>query len=400
MLGVHLLALLVAVYLDRRRWKVAVGSLAVALVVTRIDWVAQNIVGDRLIRGGKEPQSFLIQRLTDPQGWVHVLVDAIGQIWYAGVATWGLGAVGFVVAYARVRRAEIEEERPERVDHAQRFILGVAMGALAAIALGSSAALPIDGRISNHVYFRYIAFLMPVFVMVGAGALFGVSRSTAFSLVRRATLLIVATGVVVLSQFTEFFRQWFHPFDTPETSFLSANWRHLAVSKATIAALVLLVVLAVLMSRPGRPSARTPRFMAAGLAGVLLINVVAMEVVNAKSIRPMAEAEYRDAPRLVSLGIGPGDVVATSSKVSLGGRLNHQREVYWAPIIEFNHLNESPPANATVVIAPWRSRNKDDWDGTDLGWTKVGDDPHNEWAVWMRTGDPRVEAALRASGDG
>ena len=45
MLGVHLLALLAAVYFDRRRWKVAVSSLAVALVVTRIDWIAQNIVG-------------------------------------------------------------------------------------------------------------------------------------------------------------------------------------------------------------------------------------------------------------------------------------------------------------------------------------------------------------------
>jgi hypothetical protein len=115
----------------------------------------------------------------------------------------------------------------------------------------------------------------------------------------------------------------------------------------------------------------------------------------------MAEAEYRHAPRLVhDLGIGENDVVATSSKVSLGGRLNHQREVYWRGVIEFDHLNASPPANATVVIAPWNSRNKDDWDGTDLGWARVGDDTHNEWAVWLKADDPRVPAARRASGDG
>jgi hypothetical protein len=401
MLGVHVLALFVAVYVKRSRWKAAVASLVVALLVTRIDWLAQNIVGDRLIRGGKEPQTFLIGRLTDPQGWVHILVDAVGQIWYASVATWGLGAIGFLVVYARTRGEQLDDERGRGVEDGQRFVLATALGALAAIAIASAAALPNDARISNHVYFRYIAFLMPVFVMVGAGSLFGVSRSTAFWLVRRAAVLIVATAVVVLSQFTEFFTQWFHPFDTPEASFLSANWRHLAVSKATLAALVLLVVLAFLMSRPTRPSARTPRLMVAGLAAVLLINVVAMEVVNLKSIRPMAEAEYRDAPRLVrDIGLDTSDIVATSSRVSLGGRLNHQREVYWRPVIEFDHLNASPPADATVVIAPWNSRNKDDWDGTDLGWARVGDDPHNEWAVWLRSDDPRVAAARRASGDG
>lgn len=401
MLGVHVLALLVAAYVKRSRWKAALASLVVALVVTRIDWVAQSVVGDTLIRGGREPQTFVIGRLTDPQGWVRILFDAVGQVWYAGVATWGLGAIGFIVAFARMRGEEPDDERGGIVDDAQRFTIATALGTLGAIAVASAAALPIDGRISNHVYFRYIAFLMPIFVMVGAGALLGARRSTAFWLVRRAVVLIVVTGVVVLSQFTEFFRQWFHPFDTPETSFLSANWRHLAVSKASLAALALLVVLAFLMSRPSRITARARQVMAVGVVGVLLINVVAMEVINAKSIRPMAEAEYRDAPRLVhDLGIGPGDIVATSSRVSLGGRLNHQREVYWRGVIEFDHLNTSPPADATVVIAPWKSRNKDDWDGTDLGWARVGDAPRNEWAVWLRADDPRVPAARRASGDG
>jgi hypothetical protein len=401
MLGVHVLALLAATYVKRSRWKTALASLVVALLVTRIDWLAQNIVGDRLIRGGKEPQTFVLGRLTDPQGWVHILVDAIGQIWYAGVATWGLGAIGFLVVYARARGDQLDDERGRGVDDGQRFVLTTALAALVAIAITSAAALPNDGRISNHVYFRYIAFLMPVFVMVGAGTLFGASRTTAMWLVRRAAVLIVATGVVVLTQFNEWVPQWFHPFDTPETSFLSKNWSHLAVSKASLSALVLLAVLALLMSRPGRPSARTPRVMAAGLAAVLLVNVVAMEVTNFKSVRPMARAEYQDAPRLVrDIGVGRGDVVATSSRVSLGGRLNHQREVYWSSVIQFDHLNSSPPADATVVIGPWHSRNDDDWDGTGLGWTRVGDDTKNEWAVWLRSDDPRIAAALRASGDG
>jgi hypothetical protein len=125
---------------------------------------------------------------------------------------------------------------------------------------------------------------------------------------------------------------------------------------------------------------------------VLAINMSAMVVINVKSVGPMADNEYRYAPRLVhDMGIDTSDVVVTSEWVALGARLNHQREVYWRAVTQFDHrAGEAPPADATVVVAPWQSRNKDDWHGEALGWERVASDPIQEWALWLRAGDPRI----------
>jgi hypothetical protein len=95
------------------------------------------------------------------------------------------------------------------------------------------------------------------------------------------------------------------------------------------------------------------------------------------------------------LKIGPADVVATSQWVSLGARLNHQREIYWEGIAEFDsRAGELPPTDATVAIGPWKSRNKDDWDGAKFGWVRVVYDPNHEWALWLRPGDPRLTGGI------
>jgi hypothetical protein len=85
----------------------------------------------------------------------------------------------------------------------------------------------------------------------------------------------------------------------------------------------------------------------------------------------------------------------TSKFTSLGARLNHQREVYWRDVLEFDHrAGDAPPPDATVVIAPWLSRNHDDWDGSSTGWRRAAGDPLQEWAVWLRTDDPRFNGAI------
>jgi hypothetical protein len=388
-LAVHLAALAVTVLARRRRWKVAVWSAVAALACTQLNRVAEHLVGDRLVTGGVEPQARILQRLTSAGGLVHTICDAIGQLWYAGVGTWGLAAIGLVVAVDRIRRRDVEG-----VDPPQRAILTVAVASCVLIALSSAAALPNDGRMSNHAYVRYIAFLMPVFVMVAVVALVRADRTRVKSVVGRAAAGIAVGGLVVLSQMTEVTLEWFHPFDTPEVSAMTNSWRTLPVAKATVVALVLLAVLAAtLVAR----SVRYGPFVA--VAGVLALCAGTMVLANAKAVGPMAAAEYRPASRLVQdLRVRPGDTVVSSKWVPLGARLNHQREVYWAPVAEFDDRTAGPPAAATVVIAPWKGRNGD-WNGAGSGWRVVAADPVGKWAVWFRTADPRsIVAPFRTVG--
>jgi hypothetical protein len=381
MLAIHLAVLFLVVVVRRSRWRVAALSAFVALVLSQVTWLTDHVVGNRLVTGGVEPQTRLSQRLLTAGGLVHTLCDAFGQIWYAGVATWGLAAVGLVVAVARIRGTDVDQ-----VDRPQRVIIGVAFATTVLIALSSSAALPNDARVSNHAYFRYIAFLMPVWVILAGAALYRSGRRRALALVGRAAALIAAGGFVVLSRMTDVITERFQAFDTPETSFLTNAWHSLNVGNATIVGLVLLTVLALAFAAP-----RSRRAVPLALAGVLLLDVAAMAVVNVKLTGPMARAEYATGPQLVrDLHIGPADVVVSAHKTSLGARLNHQREVYWARVPEFEHLVADPPDDATVVVAPWHSRNKDDWDGSFLGWTKVAGDPVQEYAVWFRDTDPRL----------
>jgi hypothetical protein len=181
-------------------------------------------------------------------------------------------------------------------------------------------------------------------------------------------------------------REWYHPFDSPEISGLTNTWNNLPVARATATAVIMLAVIAFALSRPrfGRPAI-------AALAAVLVINLGIMEVVNRKSVGPQAAAEYATAPRLVrDVKVTRDDVVVSSVRVALGARLNHQREIYWTDVPEFDHLFATPPADATVLIMPWQSRNQDEWDGEPLGWRRVGADPVHEWAVWVRDTDPRA----------
>jgi hypothetical protein len=375
LLAVHLAALGAVVLARRSRWKVALASAAVALAVTRLNWLAERLVGDRLATGGVEPQGRLWLRLTTAGGLVHTFCDAAGQLWYAGVGTWGLAAVGFVVAVDRVRG-----RFPGGMDRAQRVVLAAALTSTVLVALTSAAALPNDGRMSNHAYFRYIAFGAPVFVMLAGLALFRAGSRDARRLVARAAAGLAVGTFLVLSQLTEVGREWFHPFDTPEVSAMTASWQRMPVAEATAVALALLVVLASTLA--GRRSRYAP---ALALAGVLGLGMGTVAAANAWSVGPMAAAEYRTAPRLVAdLGIGPGDVVVSSKWVPLGARLNHQREVYWARVPEFDDRTAGPPAGATVVVAPWHSRDAGDWHGGALGWRMVAGDPAGGWAVWRR----------------
>jgi hypothetical protein len=386
LLGIHLAVLAALVIAQRSRWLLAMASAVAALAMIPLEWAAERLIGDRLVHGGIEPAGPMWSRITHARGIVHILCDAAGQIWYSGVATWGLAAVGLVVAVQRIRGRDVDE-----TDRPQRVVLASAVAATVLIALSSAAALPADGRVSNHAYPRYIAFLMPVWVFLAAVALIGAGRRRALRLVGIATALMAGGAFLVLARMPDLFREWFHPFDTPEVSFLTNTWRALPVAQATVMAALILGALTLALTM-----LRWPHRAAIALAGVLVVNVAAMEVINAKSLRPMAAREYATAPRLVGdLRLGPGDVVVTSRRVALGPKMNHQREVYWDTLPDFDERVADPPARATAVIAPWKTAGGvKDWDGEALGWKRVAGDPVGEWAVWLRESDLRLNGPI------
>jgi hypothetical protein len=308
-----------------------------------------------------------------------------GAVAGLGIGTFGLAAVGIVVAWHRIRGRQADD-----TDLPQRIVLAVTLVTTVLIALSSTVALPADGRVSNHAYPRYIAFLMPIFVMLGILAMWRVGRRRAFVLVGTASVLVLTGLFLVLARETELRSEWFHPFDTPEVSFLTNTWNTLPVAKATAIGLGLLVVFAFVLSAPV-----SPRLAAAGLVGVLALNVACMGMVNANSVRSMVVKEYSTAPRLVAnLHIGPHDVIASSTRVPLGPMLNHQREIYWGTPIEFDDRKSNPPSDATVVIAPWFSAIGGNWHGERYGWQRVAGDPQNYWTVWFRDGDPRLAGPI------
>jgi hypothetical protein len=321
--------------MQRLRWKVAAAALVTAFAVTRVDTFVQSLTADSVLRGGVEPGGRFVERLTDASKLVQTLCDAVGQYWYATVATYGLAGVGFVVAWARWRGVD-----PVKSPFAQRVTLATALVTVVLISFSSAMALPPDGRVSNHVYFRYIAFLMPVFVMLAGTALIGADGRRARRLIWHTALLVGVTGFLVLARMSG--REYFERFDTPEVSFLTYTFSHLAVAQVTVISMVLLCVFAALVGK-----ARS-RPVAIALVGVLALNVAAMEVTNLKTIRPMSRYQYATAPLLKQdLKLGPKDVIATSQWVSLGARLNHQREVYWEGITEFDHRAGELPSSTT-----------------------------------------------------
>ena len=383
MLGVHTVVFLFVLWAKRDSWDKRtrytplIGSAVVALLVASIDWFAKASIGSRMEHGGVEPDDKLMSAVTSALGIVRTLTDAAGQFWYLSVATGGLAAVGLIVVYRAIRNHD---------DFPRRVVFGTLLATTVLIALSSAAALPVDMRVSNHAYFRYIAFLAPVWVMIGMSALVRAEAGARFKLIAQAAGFVGVSLFVLLTRMAP--GEWFHPFDTPEVSFLTNAFDDFRPFKASLIALVLL---AAWMLRQW------------AIPAVLLAatSLATMVVVDVKAIQPMVAKEYVTGSRLVhDIGVTPADVVESAEQVDLGSALNHQREVYWSQVRQFDAETGQPTGQATIVIAPWYPQYVDPecdaeerndcervhWDGQSMGWTRiytyVNDD--RRWAVWRR----------------
>lgn len=401
----HLLLVGAAVLLRRTPLRLAALSVGAVALAAALDPALKLAIRGAISTWGRSPKSQTVEAFTTLPGALRMLAGADGQLWYLGVATLGLGAVGVVsvllplldraarrtlLARSGVSGSSADGDcgtdapAPDGsgTDRARWLVLVTLLAATVGIALSSSAALPPpDMRVTYYAYPRYIHFLFPLWFLVGLAALLQAPLRRAWLLAGAGAGLTLATGAVVYLRLQSVYGAVYHSFDGPEIGFLGWRWNAIGVARPTLAALALLAI-GVAVTR------WHARSTVAALAGLAVFNGVSMYVITDRISAPMVAPQYlADTPRLVrDVKLGPGDRVAVSSTQATWYTLfNHMREVHWEKIAVFDHLDEPVPADATVVVAPWRAdRPELDWNGAEHGFHMIAEDTTHRWAVWRR----------------
>jgi hypothetical protein len=375
LLGVHALVAVGLLVARRVRPADVLASGVCAAVAMSLHAVLKAMLKGKVITGGTEPENRMVEAFTTVDGILRTVSDGTGQIWYLCVGTWGLAAIGLVVTgYRLARRRDLTW--PTGV------VLASCLASTLLIALITSAALPADGKVNNHVYPGYIIFVAPVWVMTALAALRGAGwRVVTAAGAGAAGLILVAWFVV--DSYTRPLRplgrpQVFSAIDAPEVLFLAGDWEMIHLAQVTLVALGMVAVVVALMAvrRPALPAVLM-------LVAATAVNVVAMKEANSR-MEALATAQYATGPQLVrQAGIRPGEVVVCDTHVL--ARFNHQREVYWRPMPLIDLRYESPPSDADVVVSPWRTGDPElDWDGAAHDWNQLAGDPIGHWALWRR----------------
>jgi hypothetical protein len=126
------------------------------------------------------------------------------------------------------------------------------------------------------------------------------------------------------------------------------------------------------------------RFKVLAVAVVLAVVVVNVFALQASTRQMVKIAHSQDGPQLVrDAGVKPGDVVAIDR--SLAVLFNHQREVYWAPLVTLDLRNDTIPSNVDYVVGPWfTGSTQRNWDGRSEGWEFVAGGHGLTWGIWRR----------------
>lgn len=386
-------AVTVALLLLRRvSWRAAGAAVAGATTGVVLDLVLKQVLGDSIIVAGNSPRSQTVNALTTFGGAARTVTRVVGQLWYLAVGTWGLGAFALVALAAWLwplwppRQLRARLARRDATTAASLIMLTTLVTTLL-VAAGSAISLPTwDLRLNYFAYPRYIHFLFPVWTLAGLAGLLALRGARVRRIVVPAAAaagLTVVLGVPVVAALRHTKAYRFMSFDSPEITFLQWDWTQLTVRTPTLLGVALLAVLVVALTRR--------RLAVVALVAILALNVAVADRSVAKISEPMVTFQYLPGtPRLVrDAGLHPGDIVAESTTGPWYLRYNHMREIWWHRLLLFDNSKQPPPAEANVVIAPYRSPRPSNWvPGPE--WRLVAADPpdgttDHGWGVWRRT---------------
>lgn len=384
LLAVHGALLATAVLCRWRSWPGTFLVGAVAAVGTSAGTLLnRSLLPHMYPHGDNDLGDNVVRRLTTGDGWGWMLSIGTGQVWYQAVATGGVAAVGLVaVAFAAVRPAGTLTDTEGAAGRTRALALGV-LAVVAGIAFATSAALPVEYRIGNYVYGRYLASVTPVLFAVGVAVLLRAShKALLWAVASAAAMTVVAACVVqwyagdLLTQYT------YTAFDFPETSFLTWDWASFRLWAATLTGLALLgASVALARLRRGGPVL---------LAGVLAVVAVGMCVTATDRIaRPLVRNETAHTDLRGSVDLRAQRSIAVDWNVPWTIRLSHYYWAWWGEGSVFDARWTPPPRDADMVVLAWPKNvpAEASWPrGAPPGWRVVDSrrTANGDWVAWTR----------------
>ncbi len=381
LLAVHAALLLAAPVLRWRAWRDASAAGLVLAAATAAGMLLnRSLLPHMYPSGDNDLGGNVVRRLTTPDGWGWTLSLGTGQVWYQAVATGGMAAVGLLaVVFAAVRPPRTLPGGPGRTRALALAVLAIVAG----IAFATSAALPVEYRIGNYVYGRYLACIAPVLFAAGVAVLVHAPRRTLLrASAAAAVMTVAAAGVVQWYAGDLLGRYTYTAYDFPETSLLTWDWTAFRLWRATAAGLVLLglSVAAVRVRRHG------PLL----LGGLLAAAAVAMCATAIDRIaQPLARAETAHTDLRGSVDLRAQRSIAVDWNVWWTIRLSQYYWAWWSEGSVFDARWTAPPQNVDMVVLAWP---KDvpataSWPkGAPPGW-QVADSRRTiegDWVAWTR----------------
>ncbi|TDC85142.1 hypothetical protein E1193_03425 [Micromonospora sp. KC606] len=339
------------------------------LALALVNEAGIRLLGDKVYLLGNPPGGGTLRAVASGPGLLRLGAAVATQLWYLVVITFGLAGIAWAAAVRELFRPTWGA--------AVRWTLGVALVTSVGVAGGASVILAgITSKPLDAIYGRYVQMLAPFWLLVGVGVLLTVAgrvvlrhAAVAVALLLGGAALIAARLAYVASRGHEL---RYGGFGAPDLMALTGGWREFRPftgAAVGVAGCLLLVV-----------ALRRPRLRSAVLAAVVVVNVGTMAVITDRLVRPMVAASA-PTPRLVELGLRPGDRVYASVGVHYILRFNLSHQVTWTDVRWFR---DRPPAAADVVLTRWAPGAADDWDGARYGFVRLGGNPRQHWAAWRR----------------
>ncbi|QFG24708.1 hypothetical protein [Actinomadura sp. WMMB 499] len=377
LLVVHAVVLLAGALLRRRSWRATIlaGAVAGAAALGGALLNRAVIIPHLYPAGDNDLGGNLADRLTTMDGWGWTTSLATGQVWYQAVATGGVAAIGLAAAACAVLRRDLDV--PVRV-----LALAV-LGTVAGTAVATSAALPVEYRVGNYVYGRYLAYITPVLFMAGAAVLLRARRRTLARAVAAAAALTVLAACVVQWYAGDLLAEYtFTIYDFPETSFLTWDWDSFHLWHATLAGLGILAA--------ATAAALLPRRAAPVLAAVLGAVALAMNLTAVDRIaRPLVAEQTAETDLRGSVDLRGPRSIAVDWNVPWTMRLSHYYWAWWSEGTLFDSRWTPPPQDADMIVLAWPGDvpAADSWPGgAPSGWEVVDSrrTPEGNWVAWSR----------------
>jgi 4-amino-4-deoxy-L-arabinose transferase-like glycosyltransferase len=346
-------------------------SLVPLMLAVVLNQVVILLIGDRvhlrgdIVGGGTMAVFTEIQRL-------QVFIASFGtNVWYMCVVTGGLAGLAWAVA-------TVEMFRPAR-DAAFRWTAGLALFSTIGVGLGAAVVLAglVDTQ-SDALYSRYVQVFVPFWILFGFAVLADARFRTLVRYTVVPVLLLTAGGLVIAYRLRYVAEQGhqlsYGMFGGPDLITITAGWQQF---RPYVGTAIGLAALAVLLA-----ATRMRRLIIPVMAVVVVVNVATMAVMRDRLVEPIGR-RFTMPIDLGELGVGPGDAISYTRRISNEAYYVFYHDVYWS---EFTPVGEDdvPPPNIEVMIGRYYPGDRMHWDGAAHGFTLLQASDEAHIAVWRR----------------